>query len=95
MSSRMILDVVAGLCDVSILVSGDRDFLPTIQSIHELNSKHKIIVFFPPGRTSDYLKGPSNGYVNLECHEEKFTSSLLPPKIAIGATQIQQPQKWT
>ncbi|HZY79934.1 MAG TPA: NYN domain-containing protein [Cyclobacteriaceae bacterium] len=97
LASHMISDVVNNKCDVSILVSGDRDFLPTIETIKGLKPTHKIFTFFPPHRTSGYLKRVSDRYVDLGLHEQKFASSLLPHQILNSPNNIPilRPQKWS
>jgi uncharacterized LabA/DUF88 family protein len=95
MASRMIADVVNNKCDMSILVSGDRDFIPSIETIHELRSNHKVFVFMPPYRTSPYLKTAGNRCLNLAKHEQKFTTSLLPKELIVNGTLVQQPPQWS
>lgn len=94
LSSTMIIDVVENRCDISILVSGDRDFLPTIQTIHDLKPSHKIFVFFPPNRTSFLLKGVCTSFVNLAKREQEFTTSLLPLEIRTETSIIKKPLNW-
>ncbi len=94
-STQMLTDVVNKKCDISVLVSADSDLIPPIEAIKEINSKHKIWVFFPPKRYSNDLVNMSDLYIKLERHIQRFENSMLDNEIeTISDFIIKRPKHW-
>lgn len=95
-ATHMLNDVVQNKCDISILVSADSDLIPPIEAIRELNSRHKIWVFFPPQRYSNDLMSISDRAVKLDQHQLKFNSSVLPDEVVLKSGYVaKRPIHWT
>ena len=94
-ATKMISDVVNGVCDISILVSADSDLMPPIEFIKRYKPNHKIYVYFPPDRYSSNLKSIANNFKKLDGSISTFKKSLLPDTITTptGYT-IVKPPKW-
>ncbi len=92
---KMIRNVVLQKCNISILVSADSDLLPAIDFIREFDPKHKIFVYFPPGRFSFDLDDKADKAIKLDNHLLKFEKALLPDEIPISEDfSIKKPQEW-
>lgn len=91
----MLKNAVQNTCNLSILVSGDTDMIPIIESIKEISPSHKIMAFFPPARKSYHLMQVVDGWRDLADFENLFKASLLPELVRReGAANIEIPQKW-
>lgn len=92
---EMIRNVVKENCDISILVSADSDLLPPINLIRELDSNHKIFVYFPPNRYSRELELNTDARINLARYESRFEKCLLPEEIQLpNGYVIKKPMHW-
>lgn len=86
-------------CNLSILVSGDTDMIPIIKAIKDIDSRHQIMVFFPPKRKTNEMISYVDGWRNLEEYEWAFKKSILPLVVNInkkvdGKHCVEIPQKW-
>jgi uncharacterized LabA/DUF88 family protein len=94
-ATRMIYDVVKNNCDVSILVSADSDLIPPIEFIREFKPIHKIIIYFPPLRSSFSLQNICNSFKKLDGAQKIFDASLLPESVAlVSGYEVKCPAKW-
>lgn len=92
---QMISDVVGDKCDVSILVSADSDLIPPIEFIRSYKPNHKVIVYFPPNRSSLDLTNICGIYQRLERFEQKFNDNMLPDDVTLHSGYIaKRPNKW-
>lgn len=62
----MIRDVLLDKCDLSVLISADRDLIPPIDFIKEYKPNHKIFVYFPPNCFSFDLRQKATNNIRLE-----------------------------
>jgi uncharacterized LabA/DUF88 family protein len=93
-ATTMLADMYGNRCDVSLLISADSDLVPPIERIKELNPAHKIIICFPPNRTSCNLKKWSNGTKELT-NRSLYESSMLPEKVILpDGYELHRPEKW-
>lgn len=79
--------------DTAILVSGDSDQCPTIESVHELWPEKKVIVAFPPMRYSNDLASIADA--SFVIGEAKFRQSQFPPCFKYNGRIYQRPPSWT
>lgn len=92
---QMISDVVSDKCDVSILVSADSDLIPPIEFIRAYKPVHKVIVYFPPNRSSLDLLNMCGIYQRLERFEQKFSDNMLADSVELPNGYIaKRPAKW-
>ncbi len=49
-ATQMLLDAYQDKFDMAMLISGDSDLVPPMQAIHELFTKKRVFVAFPPKR---------------------------------------------
>jgi len=94
-ATKMISDVVGGICDISILVSADSDLVPPIEFIRSFKPTHKIFVYFPPNRYSSNLNSIANNTKKLDGSSVALSNSLLPNTITTPSGYIiNKPPKW-
>jgi uncharacterized LabA/DUF88 family protein len=93
-ATTMLADVYLNRCDLTVLISADSDLVPPIERIKEINPAHKVIVCFPPNRSSFNLRKWSNG-IKILSDIKLYEECLLPEKIALPDGFILQcPAKW-
>ena len=54
-ATEMLTDAFAGACDTQLLISADSDLVPPVEKILAMFPKSRIIVAFPPARSSGDL----------------------------------------
>lgn len=55
-ASKLIYLFVKDMCDKAVIISGDADIIPAIQTAKELKPNKDIYIMFPHRRTNDFLK---------------------------------------
>ncbi|MBM3142903.1 MAG: NYN domain-containing protein [Chloroflexi bacterium] len=92
-TSEMVSDAHRNKYDTALLVSADRDLVPSIEKVRsEFPHKH-VIVVFPPMRTNDDLRRVANGFVHIT--EPLLKKSLLPPEITkLDGYVLKCPLQW-
>jgi len=91
-ANQMICDAVAGRFDTALLISGDSDHVPTIETVRQTFGKN-VIVAFPPKRESADLQAVATATFRIG--KAKFESSLLPrPVILPNGRVIECPTEW-
>ncbi len=92
---EMIRNVIKSKVDTSVLISGDSDLLPPINLIRELDSDHKVYVYFPPNRFSNDLAQNADAYIKLLRYEHRFKKAVLPNSIKLSSGfSIVKPSNW-
>ena len=90
---RILDDAYDNRFDVAMVVSGDSDLVPAIESIHTRFPKKRIIVAFPPRRHSTELQLVANESFTIG--KGKIRSNRLPdPVITPEGIQLQAPAGW-
>ncbi len=87
---EMLKNVIKKKCQLSILISGDTDMTPIIKSIKEIDSSHKVMIFFPPQRKTHQMINYVDGWRDLSQFLKVFKDSLLPN----NCSGIIIPEKW-
>lgn len=92
-ATQLLVDAYEDNFDTAILISGDSDFSTPIQEILSRFPNKKIIVAFPPKRSSEKLKKITSGFFVIG--EGKLKGNLLPRQITKpdGYT-LTCPQDW-
>ena len=90
---EMVSDACKNRYDTAFLIGGDIDQVPSIEVIKRECSDKRIVVVFPPKRTSSELMGTAHAYMHIT--EELLKQSLLPTEIPIsGGYILKCPDSW-
>ena len=93
-ATAMMADSYNRKCDLSVLISADSDLVPPIERIKEMNPAHKVVVCFPPNRSSSNLRKWSNGTKVLS-DRNLYEDCLFPENITLpDGFVLQRPAKW-
>ena len=92
-ASHMLVDAFTGQFDMAFLVSGDSDLVPPIEMMRQHHPAVRVIVAFPPGRTSDDLK--KIAHASFWINEKTLRISQLPsPVTKPNGYQLHRPGSW-
>ncbi len=85
---RMMEDAMDGLFDRAILISGDSDLVPVVETVLRRWPDKRILVAVPPGRfrTSRDLCGSASQ--RYELRPGRLEASLLPARILDGSGRV-------
>jgi len=92
-SARMVADAFTDRCDVAFVVSGDSDLSPPIEIVRQHLPEKRILVAFPPGRSSNELRRHAHGsfYIN----EPALRASQLPDVVTkANGHKLRRPKRW-
>jgi len=92
-ATHMLVDAFTNLFDIAILISGDSDLSGPIIKIKRLFPDKKIVVAFPPERSSFMLKKVSSAYFSIgrvKFEQSQFPENLITPK----GFKITKPMTW-
>jgi len=76
---KILTDALQDTFDTAIIISGDSDLTPPIRALKQFYSAKKVIVAFPPNRSSFELKNISDASFTIG--RAKLSSSQLPNEI--------------
>ena len=90
---NMVVDAVQDNFDTAILIGGDSDLIPPVETIKRLYPHKRVIACFPPNRHSKHLRKVCNGQIHLS--ESDFKNNQLPETVRRkdGYT-LERPQRW-
>lgn len=92
-SVSMMTDAFQDNFDTALVVSADSDLTPPARKIRELFPSKRIIVAFPPNRSSKELISAANGYIRVD--RAMLNRSLLPETIQkSNGYVIRRPGRW-
>jgi len=92
-STQMLVDAFLDRFDVAILISGDSDLVPPIEAIRQHRPQKRVVVAFPPARTSEDLKRAAHAWFWI--NEQKLRLSLLPnPVVKPNGHELYKPTEW-
>lgn len=92
-ATNLLVDAFKDKFDIAILISGDSDLSGTIIKVRQLFPKKKIIVAFPPDRSSVELKKRANAFFMIG--ERNLAKSQFPDQV-IGKNgyTLARPNSW-
>lgn len=96
-ATEMLTNCANKICDLSVLMTGDTDLIPALKALKRIDSSHKVMIFFPPKRTTHIMKAQADGWkdLGLPFYRAKFISGLLNDEVVNGeGSTIQIPAKW-
>ncbi len=92
-ATEMLTDAFQDRFDTALLISADSDLLAPVKAIRRLFPEKRIVVAFPPNRTSDMLKQSASAHIFIGKHT--LAASLLPEKITKrDGYVIERPTRW-
>ncbi|AFN74525.1 hypothetical protein MROS_1288 [Melioribacter roseus P3M-2] len=90
---NMITDAIEDKYDTAILISGDSDLVPAINSIHKYFPQKRVVVLFPPDRHNISVKNSAKGSYILG--RKKLVASQFPQVVTTSlGYQITKPKSW-
>jgi uncharacterized LabA/DUF88 family protein len=91
---EMLTDASDDLFDVAMVLSADSDLVGPVAKIRQRFQTKKVVIAFPPKRTSDRLK--QNAHAWFRIGETQFRKSQLPnPVIKASGFEINKPALWS
>lgn len=92
-ASQLLCDAFDDAYDVALIVSGDSDLATPIRRVRQRFPDKRVIVAFPPRRSSSELKRCANGY--LAIGEDKLRASQLPESLLkADGFALSRPASW-
>jgi len=92
-ATQMLTDAYESRFDVAMVISGDSDLAPPIECIRKRFPEKRVLVAFPPNRSSAQLKQIAHGWWFIG--EDKLRKNLLPtPLLSAGGYPIHRPAEW-
>lgn len=90
---QIITDALEGKYDTALIISGDSDLTPPVRAIRSFYPNKKVVVAFPPNRSSYELKNSAHGSFTIG--RSKLSSSQLPDSITTdNGFVISKPDEW-
>ena len=90
---EMVSDGYLNKYHTALLVSGDIDLVPCIETVRSQFPNKRVIVAFPPKRSCDELRRVAHGYIHVT--EQILKKSLLPEQIETPVGHIlERPTEW-
>jgi uncharacterized LabA/DUF88 family protein len=92
-ATEMLTDAFEDRFDMALLISGDSDLVPPIRSIRRLFADKRVIVVFPPARSSEQLKRAATA--NFVIGEAKLRKSQFPDEVRLpNGYVLRRPPSW-
>jgi len=92
-ATELLTDAFEDGFDTALLISGDSDLVPPIRSIRHLFADKRVIVAFPPARSSEQLKRAATACFVIG--ETKLRKSQFPDEVPAPSGYIlRRPQSW-
>ncbi|ANH83089.1 hypothetical protein A8C56_20770 [Niabella ginsenosidivorans] len=89
----MMEDAHNSLYDTAILITGDSDLVPPINSIHNIYPNKRVFVAFPPNRSNLSVKNVAKG--SLVIGRKKLAEAQFPPVvIKASGFRLIKPSTW-
>lgn len=91
---KLLVDAQDDRFDTAIIVSADSDLSPPIDSLLKRNPMKRVVVAFPPKRSSNALKYIASAWTSIDRKTLKNSQFPQYVKTADGFS-LRQPQEWT
>jgi uncharacterized LabA/DUF88 family protein len=92
-ATEMLIDAFTDKFDTAILVSADSDLVPPTLAIRQFFPHKKIVVAFPPRRSSVELKRAANGWLHVGI--DKLRRSQFPDQVKkADGFVLNRPESW-
>lgn len=92
-ATELIMDAHNDKFDVAMIISGDSDLVPPILAAQKTCPEKRIVIAFPPSRSSERLKQTASAFFTIG--EANIRQSQFPEEIrrAEGVV-LKRPEKW-
>jgi uncharacterized LabA/DUF88 family protein len=91
---ELVSDAYQDRYDTALIVTGDIDFVPSIEKVKAEFPNKRVIIVFPPMRYADELRAAASGYLHIG--ESLLKESQLPNEIIkTGGYALKRPTEWT
>lgn len=91
---RLLNDAYDGAFDVAIVISGDSDLVPPVQSVRSRFPEKGLVVAFPPQRSSSDLR--KTAHASFTISKNVIRNNRLPdPVITASGLHLKAPKGWT
>jgi uncharacterized LabA/DUF88 family protein len=92
-ATEMLVDAFGDRFDTALLISADSDLVRPVETIKKMFPQKRVIVFFPPNRSSAALKAVANTQLSLG--HGLLAQSQFPDKvIRADGYVLQRPSEW-
>jgi len=92
-ATQLLSDAFSNHFDVAILISADSDLVGPIKMVKNLFPTKKVVVAFPPNRTSNELQNTASAYFRIG--RQKLALSQFPNSMKINnGVIIKRPTSW-
>jgi uncharacterized LabA/DUF88 family protein len=92
-ATELLTDAFQDQFDTALLVSADSDLVPPVESIRRLFPAKRVVVAFPPQRSSKDLQKSASAWLLI--HETTLKKSQLPdPVILPNGFSLSRPTEW-
>ncbi len=79
--------------DVSLLITADSDLVGLVRTVQHLFSQKRVVIAFPPGRSSAALRSEANRVIHVD--RNTLTKSLFPDRvIKPNGYVLNRPARW-
>lgn len=85
---KVLEDACDGVFDRAILISGDSDLVPVVQTIRRKFPEKKILIVVPPGRYSSSRDLRRSAHHSIEITKGRIGKCLLPHELKDGAGNL-------
>jgi hypothetical protein len=92
-ATELMVDAFQNSFDTALVVSADSDLSGPIEAVHRLFPSKRVVVFFPPGRSSKRLMQVAHAFLRIGRNalaQSQFSDQVITPA---GVT-IQRPGTW-
>lgn len=91
--TEMLMDAFNDRFDTALLISGDSDLVPPTKAINKEFPAKRIVIAFPPARTSMRLRQSASAYFHIteaKLRKSMFTDNITKPDGYV----LKRPQRW-
>jgi uncharacterized LabA/DUF88 family protein len=92
-ATEMLTDAFEDKFDTALLVSADSDLVPTLRALKRLFPQKRIVVFFPPGRSSAQLKNVADRQFTIG-RRTLAKSQFSDQVVKTDGHMLERPQQW-
>lgn len=92
-ATELMVDAFQNSFDTALIVSADSDLSGPIEAVRRLFPAKRVVVFFPPARSSKRLMQVASGYFKIR--RNTLAQSQFPDQVSTSSgVTIRRPQSW-
>jgi uncharacterized LabA/DUF88 family protein len=92
-ATELIMDAFGNKFDTALIISADSDLVPPILAVREKFKEKRIVIAFPPSRTSERLKRVASAWFVIG--EAKFRKSMFSDRVKKqDGYVLERPEEW-